>query len=203
MNSLLSRFLKNDVLANLTFALVLVIGILSYLSLPRQQDPDINFNWIVVQTLLPGASAEDVEKQITDPLEDAIKSMSDIKFVSSNSRESVSSLLIRFNQIDERTYDKHLADLRREIQNTENDFPEAASTPLVLEIVSANAFPAATVLVKGMAYDENLRRNAKLVIDDLKLMKGVDRVDNYGLNDPELQIFYRRQRLRLHVRGFR
>ncbi len=198
MNSLLLRFLKNDVLANLTFTLVLVIGILSYTILPRQQDPDINFNWIVVSTILPGASALDVEKQITDPLEDAIKSMSDIKFVSSNSRESVSSLLIRFNQIDERTYDKHVADLRREIQNTENDFPEAASTPLVLEIVSANAFPAATVLVKGMAYDENLRRNAKNVIDDLKLMKGVDRVDNYGLNDPELQIRYHQDRLIAH-----
>ena len=51
---MLLRFLKNDVLANLTFTLVLVIGIISYLSLPRQQDPDINFNWIIVTTLLPG-----------------------------------------------------------------------------------------------------------------------------------------------------
>jgi len=192
---MLLRFLKNDVLANLTFALILVIGSISYLSLPRQQDPDINFNWIVVTTLLPGASARDIEKQITDPLEDALKSLPDIKFISSNSRESVSSLLIRFNQIDERTYDKHLSDLRREIQNVENDFPEATSTPRVLEIVSANAFPAATVLIKGVAYDENLRLQAKHVIDELKRMKGVDRVDNYGLNDPELQIYYQPEKL--------
>jgi multidrug efflux pump subunit AcrB len=185
---MLQRFLKNDVLANLTFLLVLVIGILSYLTLPRQQDPDINFNWVVVNTVMPGASAHDVEKLITDPLEDALKSISDVNFISSNSRESVSSLLLRFNQIDQRTFDKHVADLRREIQNVEDDFPEAARTPLILEIVSANAFPAATVLVKGVAYDENLRRNAKYVIDELRFMKGVDRVDNYGLNDPEIQI---------------
>ena len=192
---MLLKFLKNDVLANLTFALILVIGIISYLSLPRQQDPDINFNWIVVTTLLPGASAQDVEKQITDPMEDALKTLPDIKFISSNSRESVSSLLIRFNQIDERLYDKHLSDLRREIQNVESDFPEAASTPKVLEIVSANAFPAATVLIKGLAYDENLRLQAKHVIDDLKRLKGVDRVDNYGLNDPELKIYYQPEKL--------
>ncbi len=192
---MLLKFLKNDVLANLTFILVLVIGIVSYLNLPRQQDPDINFNWIVVSTVLPGASADDVEKLITDPLEDAIQTLSDIKFVSSNSREGISSLLVRFNQIDERIYDKHLTDLRREIQNTENNFPEAANSPLVLEIVSSNAFPAATVLVKGAAYDENLRRNAKHVIDELKRMKGVDRVDNYGLNAPELQIHYLPEKL--------
>ena len=192
---MLLGFLKNDVLANLTFALVLVIGIISYLTLPRQQDPDINFNWIVVMTLLPGASASDVEKLITDPLEDALKTLPDIKFISSNSRESVSSILIRFNQIDERSYDKHLNNLRREIQNVEADFPQAASTPNVLEIVSANAFPAATVLIKGIAYDENLRRQANHVIDELKRMQGVDRVDNYGLNDPELQIYYQADRL--------
>lgn len=198
MSSKLLRFLQNDVLANLTFVLVVVIGIQSYLTLPRQQDPDINFNWIIVTTILPGASAQDVEKQITDPLEDAIKSLSDIKFVSSNSRESVSSLLIRFNQIDERIYDKRLSDLRREIQNTETDLPDAAETPNVLEIISANAFPAATVLVKGIAYDENLRRNARHVIDELKRMKGVDRVDNYGLNDPELQVYYDNRSLISH-----
>jgi multidrug efflux pump subunit AcrB len=195
---MLLRFLSNHVLANLTFVLVFVIGIVSYLSLPRQQDPDINFNWVIVNTVMPGATAQDIEKQITDPLEDALKSMSDIKFISSNSRESVSSLLLRFNQIDQRTFDKHMADLRREIQNVENDFPDSARTPLVLEIVSANAFPAATILVKGSAYDENLRRNAKYIIDELKLMKGIDRVDQYGLNDPEIQINYFHQRLVEH-----
>lgn len=187
---MLNKFLNNHVLANLTFALVLVIGTISYLTLPRQKDPDINFNWIVVTTLMPGASASDVEKQITDPLEDALKTLGDIKFISSNSRESVSSLLVRFNQIDQRSYDKHLSDLRREIQNIESDFPPAATTPRVLEIVSANAFPAATVLVKGIAYDENLRLQAKHVIDDLRRLPGVDRVDNYGLNDPEIHILY-------------
>ncbi|MDX1605221.1 MAG: efflux RND transporter permease subunit, partial [Candidatus Competibacterales bacterium] len=60
---MLARFLGNHVLANLTFAVVLVMGTLSYATLPRQQDPSINFNWIEITTLYPGAAAEDVEKQ--------------------------------------------------------------------------------------------------------------------------------------------
>lgn len=152
-----ARLLQNHVLANLTFVLVLVIGFLAYGSMPRQQDPTINFNWISVVTVLPGASAEDVEKRVTDPMEDAIRSISDIKFASSNSRENISSLLIRFTDIDERTFDKRIADLRREIQNVESNLPEEALESQIIEITTANAFPAAMIAVQSVGDDENLR----------------------------------------------
>ena len=103
------RLLLNHVLANLTFVLVLVVGSLSYLSLPRQQDPTINFNWIIITTVLPGASASDVEKKVTDPLEDGLRRLQDVDFISSNSRESISNILVRFEDIDDRVFDKRVA----------------------------------------------------------------------------------------------
>ncbi|MEJ2576023.1 MAG: efflux RND transporter permease subunit, partial [Gammaproteobacteria bacterium] len=142
---MLVSLLRHHVLANLVFALVLVVGMLSYLALPRQQDPTINFNWVTVTTVLPGASALDVEKKVTDPLEEAIRNVKDVKFVSSNSRQSVSSLLIRFQDIDARTFDKRVNDLRREIEIQEPELPDAAEDPLVQEITSANAFPTASL----------------------------------------------------------
>ena len=57
--SLLRRILNNHVLANLTFLLVLVLGLVSYLQMPRAQDPQVNFNWINIIAFFPGASAED------------------------------------------------------------------------------------------------------------------------------------------------
>ena len=185
---MLAAFLRNHPLANLTFGLVLVAGFLAYGLLPRQQDPTINFNWIVVTTVLPGASAQDVEKKVTDPLEDAIRGIANIKFVSSNSRESVSSLLVRFDDIDDRTFDKRLADLRREIQSAEKELPVEAEDPLLLEITSANAFPSATLAVVGRAFDENLRRQAYNAEKDLERLAGVDRVDPVGRADPELHV---------------
>jgi multidrug efflux pump subunit AcrB len=183
--------LQNHVLANLTFVLVLVVGTLSYLSLPRQQDPTINFNWIIITTVLPGASASDVERKVTDPLEDALRRLQNVDFMSSNSRGSVSSILIRFEDIDARTFDKRIADLRREIQNEEDELPEAAEDPVILEITSANGFPSATIAVIGQGMDENLRRQAHRVRKDLERIGGVDRVDSIGLSDPELQVrFY-------------
>jgi len=190
MKNLLRRLYSNHVLANLTFLLVLVLGVLSYLQLPRQQDPTINFNWIVITTVLPGASALDVEKKVTDPIEDALEKVQDIKFMSSNSRESVSSILVRFQDIDQRIFDKRVSDLRREIQNKEQELPDAAEDPEILEITSANAFPSATVAVVGQAMDENLRIQARNIEKDLERLSGVDRVDPVGLPNPELKVTF-------------
>lgn len=190
-----TRLLQNHVLATLSFLLVLIVGFLSYQSLPRQQDPTINFNWIAVFTTLPGASAEDVEKRVTNPLEDAIRSIPDLRFVSSNSRENVSSLLIRFNDIDTDLFDKRIADLRRKIENTKDLLPSEVIDPLLIELTSSTAFPAGMIAVIGEADDENLRFNAKNILKDIEQIKGVHRVDAIALDEPEIQIQFDTTRL--------
>ena len=186
----LTRFLGNHVLANLFFVLILVIGTLSYWQLPREQDPAINFNWLEITTIVPGMAATDIEKRVTDILEDAVRKISDIRFVSSNSRESVSSVLVRFEDLPERVFDKRVNDLRREVQNKEEELPDEATSPSIIEITSANAFPTATLIVTGPADNENLRRHGELVKKDLERIKGVDRIIPSGLHDPELHVVF-------------
>ena len=184
-----SRLIRNHPLANIAFAVVLVLGALAYLTMPRERDPEINFNWVMVTTILPGASAEDVEKRVTKPLEDAIKGISDVRFVMSSSRENVASILVRFRDIDERTFDKRVNDLRRDIQNkAKSELPPEAKDPRVLEITTSNGFPTASVLVTGQAADEILRTRARQAKDDIERMAGVDQVFATGLRDPELQV---------------
>jgi multidrug efflux pump subunit AcrB len=185
---LLSLLLRNHVLANLLFALVMVMGFASYLSMPREQDPEINFNFIVVTAIFPGASAEDVERRVLDPLEDAIRNVKDIDYVSSNARESIATLVIRFEDIDDRVFDKRVSDLRREVTNKEDELPAEVDTPDILEITSANAFPTVTLVVVGQAADETLRRQAYNVQKDIERLEGVDRVESRALYDPELQV---------------
>ncbi|WP_310451420.1 efflux RND transporter permease subunit [Sulfuritalea sp.] len=184
-----SRLIQNHPLANIAFAVVLVMGALAYLAMPREQDPEINFNWVMITTVLPGASAEDVEKRVTKPLEDAIKSVADIRFVMSSSRENIASILVRFRDIDERVFDKRINDLRREIQNkAKSELPVEAKDPRVLEITTSNGFPTAMVLVTGQAADELLRGRARQFKDDIERIAGVDQVFATGLRDPELQV---------------
>ncbi|MBU1394515.1 MAG: efflux RND transporter permease subunit, partial [Gammaproteobacteria bacterium] len=187
--SLYARFITNHPLANVSFAVILLLGVLGYLNMPREQDPEINFNWLVVNTVLPGASAEDVEKKVTDPLEEAIRTLPDIRFVSSTSRDNSSVILVRFRDVSERQFDKHVTDLRRLVQNKYNsDLPDEAREPDVQEITTSNGFPTAMVLLTGPANDERLRRTARQIKDDIERLPGVDRVLATGQGDPELRV---------------
>ena len=183
------KLIDNHPLANIAFALVLIGGALTYVLMPRAQDPEINFNWVNIVTVLPGASAEDVEQELTSPLEDAIAQVKDIKYVSSSSRENLSSILVRFNELSEREFDKRIADLRREIQNKASDeLPDEATDPQVVEITTSNGFPTAILAVYGPALDERLRRAAFDLKKDLERLPGVDKVIAAGLDDPELHV---------------
>lgn len=187
--SLYRKLLENHPLANIAFAVVLMLGVLAYLTMPREQDPEINFNWVVITTVLPGASAEDVEKRVTEPLEDAIKGVADIRFVLSSSRENVSNILVRFRDISTSVFDKRINDLRRDIQNkASSELPAVAKDPRVMEITTSNGFPTALVLVTGQAADEVLRQRARLLKNEFERMNGVDQVFATGLQDPELLV---------------
>lgn len=185
---MLRALMGNSVLANLVFVLVLALGIMSYQLMPRQQDPTVNFNWIVIVANLPGASAEDMESRVTQPLEDALRKVSDVKFITSTSRVGVSNILVRFRDLDDRLFDKRVNDLRREIQNKRNQLPKDMIEPVILEITSANAFPTASIVLKGQANDELLRSTGFTLRKELERLSGVDRVDTIGLDDPEVQV---------------
>jgi multidrug efflux pump subunit AcrB len=181
--------LANHPLANIAFVVVLLLGAISYATMPREQDPEINFNWVNITTVLPGATAEEVERLVTNPLEDAIQGVSDIRFVTSNSRNNVSSLLVRFSELSERDFDKRMNDLRREIQNkAASEMPKEANEPRVLEITTSNGFPTAALVLKGQADDEALRLAARRIKADLKRIAGVDQVFALGLRNPELRV---------------
>jgi multidrug efflux pump subunit AcrB len=181
--------LTNHPLANIAFVVVLLLGLVSYNTMPREQDPEINLNWVSITAVLPGASAEEVERLITNPLEDGIKGVADVRFVISNSRENVASLLVRFREINERTFDKRMADLRREIQNkAASELPREARDPLILEITTSNGFPTAALMLLGQADDETLRLNARRIKADLERISGVDQVYASGLREPEILI---------------
>jgi multidrug efflux pump subunit AcrB len=189
-------FITNHPLANILFVVVIVMGALAYTSLPREQDPEIGFNWLTINTVLPGASAEDVEERVTNPLEDALRNVQDIRWLISTSRESTSAITVRFRDISEREFDKRVNDVRREIQNKANiELPSEIFDPEIVELTTSSGFPTAVVLLTGQADDETLRYTARQVREDLRRIAGVDRVQAMGFNEPELLVDFDPQAL--------
>ena len=185
----MNQLLTNHPLVNILFAVVVVMGLLSYIQMPREQDPDVNLNWININTSFPGASAQDVETLVTSPLEDALRTVQSIRWVSSSSREGTSNILVRFRDLSERVFDKRVNDVRREIQNAVNaDLPPGIVEPNVLELTISSGFPTALVAVMGQADDEQLRLEAFRVESDLERIPGVYNVTAFGLHEPEIQV---------------
>ncbi len=184
------RFLSNSPLAQLAFWLVLVIGVLAYLAMPRARDPEINFNWVNVWVVYPGATPEDVAREITEPLEEALANVPDIRYVVSTSREGLASILVRFHRMDARTFDKRVNDVRREVLNKASELPEAAKTPKVLEITTSNGFPTAMLALYGPVGGETLRAEGERLRKALERLPGVDRVLLFGAQEPELHVMF-------------
>ncbi|MGK2953786.1 MAG: efflux RND transporter permease subunit [Thiobacillus sp.] len=196
---LLRKLLENHPLANVTYLVVLVMGLIAYMQLPRAQYPEINLNWVMIVTALPGAAATDVEKLVTEPLEDAIRKVADIKYSSSTSRENVSFILVRFNEISAARFDKRINDLRREVQfAATTQLPRDARTPTVMEVTTSSGFPTAMVVLASKQADEHLYRNARSVQEKLESLPGVDKVWVSGMRNQELQVEFSPARMEQH-----
>lgn len=191
-----NKFLSNHVLANLTFLLVLFLGYLAFSDMPRARDPDLVLNFVSIVTSLPGASASEVEKRITNPIEERISStIKDIEFIQSSSRSNVSFITLRFEDIASELFRDHLQKLRREVQNIYSEqLPDNATDPQIVSLSSAS-FPSAFVIVKAERYDDDFRR---YVSDNKKLIErlpGVDVAEMTGISDPEMHIAFYPDRL--------
>ena len=80
-------------------ALILYLGISAYFSMPRESFPEIRETKIYVSALFPGNTAEDIEKLITDPLEDKLKTVSNVVEITSTSQEDYSMLVVEFDEV--------------------------------------------------------------------------------------------------------
>ena len=187
-DSFFVSLISNLPLTNVLFAIVLVVGAYSYVSMPRQQDPDINFNWVEISVALPGATTEDVEKQVTDVIEEGLANLQDVRFVSSSVRSGLSTTLVRFDQLGQAKFDKRVSDLRREVQNAERDLPEQATSPNVVEITTSTGFPTLSLLIQRESLDEDLYYHAKLINEEVKKIEGVNSTWLLGHSEPEIHI---------------
>ncbi len=130
--------------------IIVVIGLVSLSRLGLDLMPDVDFPTISVMTRYEGASSEDIEKQITRPLEGAIASVNGVVGLNSVSREDVSFVMVEFDYGTD--LDGAAQDLREALGLIEPLLPEDADSPLVVKF-SLTALPVLSYTVTGMGND--------------------------------------------------
>lgn len=144
--------LKRPVTTVMVVLCLIVFGIQSILSSKLELTPDIDMPMLLVATVYPGASAEDINDLVTKEIEDSIGSLSGITEVDSQSSDNLSIVMIQYDygkDIDE-AYD----DLKKKIDALEEDLPDDCNTPTILEL-NMDDMPVVSMAVNHQT-EENL-----------------------------------------------
>ncbi|MEO1616108.1 MAG: efflux RND transporter permease subunit [Planctomycetota bacterium] len=180
-------FYRNPRALLLVVGLAIVSGLTSFAVLPRMEDPVIGERAGLVATRFPGADAERVEVLVTEPLEDRLQEIEEIKKLTSESRPGISTIQIELREEVIET-DEVWSNVRSKL-NDANAFLPAGVTQPIFEDINVRAYALIVALKWEKQTPPNwaiLRRLAKQLEDDLQAMSGTEIVDRFA--DPGEQI---------------
>ncbi len=177
---------KRPVLTTVLILVFLVLGFFAYLRLVVDLFPNVEFPFVTVTTIYPGAGPEEVESQVTKKLEDAVSSIADIKRLDSISSEGVSNLLIEFNIGAD--VDLVSIDVKEKVDAVANELPIDAKKPQVVKF-DVSALPILSLALTGPQSPRELYRVAdETVKDRLSQAPGVASVSIVGGREREIHV---------------
>lgn len=191
--SLYSSAVKRPVMTTLCFVTVIILGLFSLAKLPIDLYPDIDTNSIMVITMYPGASAKDIEQNVTKPLENTLNSVEHLKHISSTSRENTSVITLEF----EYGYDIDVLtnDVRDKLDMVESQLPDDSENPIIFKF-STDMIPICLLSVQA---DESMAGLYKILDDNvanpLARVDGVGSVSISGAPKREIHVYVDPNRL--------
>ncbi len=175
----------NKVAVYILMLIIFVLGWSSYSGLPREAAPDVSIPLVIVSTPYIGVSPADIEGLVTQPLERNLKSLKDIKQITSASKEGLSTIRVEFTVgVDT---DDALRRVRDEVNSTRPELPADILDPIISEI-NFSEFPIMYVNVQGSIGIARLKSIAEDLQDEFESIPGVLRADISGGLQPEVQV---------------
>lgn len=175
-------------------SIVLILGgLYAVLVIPKESAPEVQIPIGVVTTVLPGASAEDVESLITDKIEDRVLGIEGVSKVTSSSGDGVSSVSVEFNANAD--IDKSIQLLKDEVDTVRPELPEAANDPIVSDINFADQ-PILIISIAGELAPAELTALGETVANEIERVRGVSSVSVSGVRAREVQVIVEQAKLR-------
>ena len=171
--------------------LFLYLGITSYFRMPRENFPEISETKIYISSVFPGNTAEDIEKLITTPLEDKLKSVSNVVEIISTSQEDYSIITVEFDENIE--VDKAKQKVKDEIdqETAGEDWPTfngAKVTPNVFELSMSEEVPILNINISGNYPVSKLKEFGEYLQDEIEDLPEIKKVAIRGAQDKEIEV---------------
>jgi multidrug efflux pump len=178
--------IDNKVSIYVATVIICLMGIMTYISLPKENFPEVVFPQIYVATPYPGAAPTDIENLITKQIEKEVKSIAGVKKVTSNSVQDFSNVIIEFDaDVD---VDEAKREVKDAVDRAKPNLPDnLPDDPVVLDI-DISEVPIMFVNLSGDYDLQTLKRYAEMMQDRFEGLKEIRRVDIVGALDREVQI---------------
>ena len=187
------RAIEKPVTTALIFVAVIVIGIYSFIKLPIDQFPQMDVPYITVMTTYPGASANEMETNVTKVLENALTSVDNLKHITSQSKDNMSIVALELEW--GANMDEAVNDVRSYVDMTKNNLPDNCGTPMIFKL-STSAMP---VCQYSITADETYPGLDKIlndeVIPQLNQVNGIGNISLSGAPDRYVYVNIDQQKL--------
>ena len=185
--SIYRKAVNNPVTTSLIFIAMAIFGIFSLINISLDRFPKFDANVVMVMSSYPGASAEDIETNLTKVLENSLNGVSDLKNLSSTSKENISLITLEF--IEGVDIDVATNDVRDKLDMVNSVLPDGASLPVIFKF-SADDMP---IMIMAATAEESLQALEKILDDKvatpLARVSGVGTVSIAGAPQREIQVY--------------
>ena len=185
--SIYRKAVNNPVTTSLIFIALAIFGVFSLINISLDRFPKFDANVVMVMSSYPGASAEDIETNLTKVLENSLNGVSDLKNLSSTSKENISLITLEF--VEGVDIDVATNDVRDKLDMVNSVLPDGASLPIIFKF-SADDMP---IMIMAATADESLQALEKILDDKvatpLARVSGVGTVSIAGAPQREIQVY--------------
>ena len=167
------------------------IGLSSYFSMPREDFPEVKETKIYISTVYPGNTAEDIERLLTDPLEDRLKNVSNVVEITSTSQEDYSMIVVEFDEDISVEYAKQKVKDEVDSEKAGEDWPifnGAKVEPDVFDLNLSESFPIMNVNLTGDYPVDKLKEFGEYLEDEIEDLPEIKGVDIRGAQEKEVEV---------------
>ena len=172
-------------------AVLLFLGLSAYLTMPRENFPEITETNIYISTPYPGNTAEDIERFVTDPLEEAVKGVSNLVEITSTSQDDYSMVILEFDEDIKVELAKQKVKDEVDAVVSGEDWPtfnSAKLEPNVFDLNFVEEFPILNVTLKGDYTLNALKDYAELLEERIERVDQIKEVDIRGTQEREVEV---------------
>lgn len=187
MRAFVRFFLDQEVLVNLVFFLLMAVGALAIGSLPVERYPNVHMGKVIIVTVFPGASPEEVEALVTREIEEALEDLEHVEYIQSASYRQRSAVTVKF--VDDTDYEALYTELRLKVLGVMNELPPSIDPPEFTVIDVKEWLPTVTVNLVGDRGNRALSLMAEEMKIPLRQIPGVQEVELQGEYVREFHVF--------------